>query len=42
VDHREHAATFEVIDADLMQHGMLYLPMRWEAETPAGRIVSAE
>lgn len=29
VDHREHAATFEVIDADHMQHGMLLLPTRW-------------
>ena len=29
IDHREHAATFEVIDADQLQHGMLFLPMRW-------------
>jgi len=29
IDHREHAATFEVIDADHLQHGMLLLPTRW-------------
>jgi lipopolysaccharide transport system ATP-binding protein len=29
IDHREHAVTFEVIDADHMQHGMLLLPTRW-------------
>ena len=29
VDHREHAVTFEVIDADVLQHGMLLLPTRW-------------
>ena len=29
VDHREHAASFEVLDANHMQHGMLFLPTRW-------------
>jgi len=29
VDHREHAATFEVVDADVLQHGLLFLPSRW-------------
>lgn len=29
IDHREHAVTFEVIDAHHMQHGMLLLPTRW-------------
>ncbi len=29
IDHREHAVTFEVIDADHRQHGMLFLPTRW-------------
>jgi ABC-type polysaccharide/polyol phosphate transport system ATPase subunit len=29
VDHREHVVTFEVIDADHLQHGMLLLPTRW-------------
>ena len=32
IDHREHAATFEVIDANHMQHGMLYLPTRWSVK----------
>ncbi len=29
IDHREHAVTFEVIDATRLQHGMLFLPSRW-------------
>ena len=29
IDHREHAVTFEVIDAARLQHGMLFLPSRW-------------
>lgn len=29
IDHREHAVTFEVIDAKRLQHGMLHLPSRW-------------
>lgn len=29
IDHREHAVTFEVIDPDRLQHGMLFLPTRW-------------
>lgn len=32
IDHREHAATFEVIDANHLQHGMLYLPTRWSVK----------
>jgi len=30
IDHREHALTFEVLDPRRLQHGMLYLPTRWE------------
>lgn len=29
IDHREHAVTFEVLDADRLQHGLLFLPSRW-------------
>lgn len=29
VDHREHAVTFEVIDSEHLQHGILFLPTRW-------------
>ena len=29
IDHREHAVSFEVIDAERLQHGLLSLPMRW-------------
>jgi hypothetical protein len=29
IDHREHALTFEVLDAKHQQHGMLFLPSRW-------------
>jgi hypothetical protein len=29
IDHREHAAVFEVMDADHLQHGLLFLPTRW-------------
>jgi ABC-type polysaccharide/polyol phosphate transport system ATPase subunit len=29
IDHREHAVTFEVIDALRHQHGLLSLPTRW-------------
>lgn len=29
IDHREHAATFEVIDSRQRQHGMLFLPIHW-------------
>ncbi|MFT7679363.1 MAG: lipopolysaccharide transport system ATP-binding protein [Planctomycetota bacterium] len=29
IDHREHAITFEVLDSDHMQHGILFLPTRW-------------
>ena len=32
IDHREHAATFEVVDAQRMQHGLLYLPTLWALE----------
>jgi len=30
IDHREHALSFEVLDTRRLQHGMLYLPTRWE------------
>jgi hypothetical protein len=29
IDHREHAVTFEVLDARRHQHGMLFLPSQW-------------
>ncbi len=29
IDHREHAATFEVHDANHLQHGLLFLPTQW-------------
>ncbi len=29
IDHREHAAIFEVVDARQRQHGILSLPMQW-------------
>ncbi|MEM6673435.1 MAG: ABC transporter ATP-binding protein [Planctomycetota bacterium] len=29
IDHREHAAAFEVLDANHLQHGLLFLPTRW-------------
>jgi hypothetical protein len=29
IDHREHALTFEVLDARRHQHGMLFLPTLW-------------
>jgi ABC-type polysaccharide/polyol phosphate transport system ATPase subunit len=32
IDHREHAVTFEVVDAQRMQHGLLYLPTLWALE----------
>jgi ABC-type polysaccharide/polyol phosphate transport system ATPase subunit len=30
IDHREHVVSFEVLDTRRLQHGMLYLPTRWE------------
>ncbi len=36
IDHREHAATFEVIDSEQMQHGMLLLPTRWTVRRRGG------
>ena len=30
IDHREHALSFEVLDTRRLQHGMLYLPTRWQ------------
>ncbi|MFT5048921.1 MAG: ABC-type polysaccharide/polyol phosphate transport system ATPase subunit [Chlamydiales bacterium] len=35
IDHREHAVTFEVIDGDRMQHGLLFLPSVWEYQRKA-------
>lgn len=29
IDQQEHVVSFEVIDADRQQHGMIYLPTRW-------------
>ena len=36
IDHREHAVTFEVIDARHLQHGMLFLPTRWTVRRTRG------
>ena len=36
IDHREHAVTFQVIDSDHRQHGMLFLPTLWEVSHGAG------
>ncbi|MEE8469187.1 MAG: Wzt carbohydrate-binding domain-containing protein, partial [Planctomycetota bacterium] len=36
IDHREHAAVFEVLDSGQRQHGMLYLPTRWTIERGQG------
>jgi len=36
IDHREHAVTFEVVDAERMQHGMLFLPSHWSVERKRG------
>jgi ABC-type polysaccharide/polyol phosphate transport system ATPase subunit len=30
IDHREHVVTFEVIDAERLQHGMFFLPSTWK------------
>lgn len=30
IDHREHVLGFEVLDTRRLQHGMLFLPTRWE------------
>ena len=35
IDHREHAATFEVVDADRLQHGLLHLPTTWRVKRRA-------
>ena len=35
IDHREHAVTFEVVDASPTQHGMLFLPTRWSVDRTA-------
>ncbi len=32
IDHREHAVSFEVMDANHMQHGLLFLPTRWSVK----------
>tara|TARA_R110002126_G_scaffold10067_14_gene45119 strand:+ start:6517 stop:7800 length:1284 start_codon:yes stop_codon:yes gene_type:complete len=42
IDHREHAMTFEVLDADRLQHGMLFLPTRWTLERQSGGTSSKE
>jgi lipopolysaccharide transport system ATP-binding protein len=36
IDHREHAVTFEVIDAARLQHGMLFLPSIWTLKRTNG------
>ncbi len=42
IDHREHAAVFEVLDSGQMQHGMLYLPTRWTIERGGGETQVSE
>ncbi|MFT4541017.1 MAG: lipopolysaccharide transport system ATP-binding protein [Planctomycetota bacterium] len=42
IDHREHAATFEVVDAEQLQHGMLFLPMRWRLKRDGGEELVSE
>ena len=32
IDHREHAAVFEVLDANQLQHGILSLPTQWSVQ----------
>ena len=38
IDHREHVLSFEVVDADRRQHGLLFLPFRWSVrrQRPGG------
>ncbi|MDF1837973.1 MAG: Wzt carbohydrate-binding domain-containing protein, partial [Planctomycetota bacterium] len=36
IDHREHAVTFQVIDSDHRQHGMLFLPTLWQVSHGTG------
>ncbi|MFN9787076.1 MAG: ABC transporter ATP-binding protein [Planctomycetia bacterium] len=36
IDHREHAVVFEVVDAERLQHGMLFLPSFWSIERRRG------
>jgi len=31
IDHQEHVLTFEVIEADVQQHGMMFLPSIWRS-----------
>lgn len=40
IDHREHAAVFEVVDARHLQHGLLYLPTTWTVEQAGNRRIS--
>ena len=42
IDHREHAAIFEVVDANQRQHGILSLPSRWVIEGPGGEAIVSE
>ena len=32
IDHREHAVSFEVLDGNQTQHGLLFLPTRWSVQ----------
>jgi hypothetical protein len=40
IDHREHAAVFEVVDARHVQHGLLFLPTTWTVEQGGQRRTS--
>jgi lipopolysaccharide transport system ATP-binding protein len=43
IDHREHVATFEIVDARAFQHGLLTLPSVWRVRRSApGRAPSTE
>lgn len=32
IDHREHVATFEIVDAERAQHGLVHMPSTWTVE----------
>ena len=44
IDHREHVLTFEVLDADRLQHGLLLLPSVWRIrrQLPDGTVREEE
>lgn len=42
IDHREHAVTFEVLDGNQTQHGLLFLPTRWSVQRGEGDLQVSE